>query len=67
MEANKNKDGKKPGKFGNNSYWIYAIIIFGILIFNIIIYSNKGNSETTTEAFFDMAEKGYIEKQLCLA
>ncbi len=62
MEENKNKDGKKPGKFGNNSYWIYAIIIFGILIFNVIIYSNKGNSETTTEEFFDMAEKGYIEK-----
>ena len=62
MEENTNKNGKKPGRFGNNSYWIYAIIIFGILIFNVIIYSNKGNNETTTEEFFDMAERGYIEK-----
>lgn len=62
MEENTNKDGKKPGKFGNNSYWIYAIIIFGILIFNLVLYSNKGNNETTTEEFFDMAERGYIEK-----
>jgi len=62
MEGNKNNDDKKPGRLGNNSYWIYAIIIFGILIFNVIIYSNKSNSETTTEDFFDMAERGYIEK-----
>ena len=62
MEDKNLNEDKKPNRFGNNSYWIYAIIIFGILIFNVIIYSSKSNSETTTEEFFEMAERGYVEK-----
>ena len=56
-----NKDDKKPNKFGNNSYWLYAILIFAIIAFNVVVYANRNNKTTTTEEFFAMARNNEIK------
>lgn len=56
------KQPKNNPKSSNNSYWIYAVLIFVVLAINVFIYSNKGTETTTTEQFFTMAQKGEVEK-----
>jgi len=60
-QENQNKD-KKPGKLGNNNYWLIALLFFAVIAFNIIIYSSNKGETTTTEGFFRMAENEEIEK-----
>lgn len=60
MSQDKDKD-KKPGKM-NNNYWLIAILFFSIIAFNVIVFSSSKGKTTTTEGFFQMAEKGEIEK-----
>ncbi len=56
-----NKNDKKPNKLGNNSYWLYAILIFAIIAFNVVVYANRNNKTTTTEEFFAMARNNEIK------
>ncbi len=60
-QPNPNKD-KKPGKLGNNNYWLIALLFFAVIAFNLIIYSSSKGKTTTTEGFFQMAENKEIEK-----
>lgn len=57
-----NKGNEDMKRNSNNSYWIYAVIIFLVLAVNIFIYSNKGAKTTTTEEFFSMAKAGDVSK-----
>lgn len=60
-KQNPNND-KKPGKIGNNNYWLIALLFTAVIAFNIILYSSNKGETTTTEGFFKMAENGEIEK-----
>lgn len=59
-EEKNNKDDKKPNRFNNSSYWLYAILLFGIIAVNLVVYASKGNKTTTTEEFFAMARNGEV-------
>ena len=60
-KQNPNND-KKPGKMGNNNYWLIALLFTAVISFNIILYSSNKGETTTTEGFFRMAENREIEK-----
>lgn len=59
MSEQKNKSPKKPNK---NNYWIYAVLLFAVIGFQFIMSANNTGKETTTEAFFRLAENEQVEK-----
>ncbi len=61
-QENPNNKDKKPGKLGNNTYLLAALLFFAVIVFNILLYSSKNGETTTIEGFFRMAENGEIEK-----
>jgi cell division protease FtsH len=62
MNKQNPNDDKKPGKLGNNNYWLIALLFFAVIVFNIILYSSSKGETTTIEGFFKMAENREIEK-----
>ncbi|MEO9258556.1 MAG: ATP-dependent metallopeptidase FtsH/Yme1/Tma family protein, partial [Crocinitomicaceae bacterium] len=54
-------NNKNTGKKSFNFYWIYALIAVGIIA--VQLFSNSSVSrEITPNDFFDIAQKGYVEK-----